>query len=140
MTYIEASLSKALKANNFLSGNNPSEGWGSQYLGNPRSLSRFLPEKFIKKLPPQAEISLERGNSENSTTSSDASGSLLLGDSSNQKRTHISSQDKFCNKRVKFKETLDTTGATFAPTPSHPTLKLAALEALQNSGTIEVFF
>ena len=47
VTYIEASLSKALKANNLLSGNNPSEGWGSQYLGNPRSLSRFLPEKFI---------------------------------------------------------------------------------------------
>ena len=56
--YIDASLSKALKANNLLSGNDPSEGWGSQYLGNPKSLSRFLPEKFIKKLPSQAESSL----------------------------------------------------------------------------------
>ena len=52
--YIDASLSKALKANDLLSGNNPSEGWGSQYLGNPKSQSRFLPEKFIKKLPSQA--------------------------------------------------------------------------------------
>ena len=83
--YIEASLSKALKANNLLSGNNPSEGWGSQYSGNPRSLSRFLPEKFIKKLPPQAESSLKQSHSKNSTTSTYTSGSLLLGDSSNRK-------------------------------------------------------
>ena len=55
VTYIEASLSKALRANDLLSGNNPSEGWGSRYSGNPRSLSRFLPEKLIKKLRPQAE-------------------------------------------------------------------------------------
>ena len=48
VTYIEASLSKALKANDLLSGNNLSEGWCSQYLGNPKSLSHFLPEKFIK--------------------------------------------------------------------------------------------
>ena len=59
VSYIEASLSNALKANNFLSGNDPSEGWGSQYSGNPNSLSRFLPEKFIKKLPSQAEGSVE---------------------------------------------------------------------------------
>ena len=59
VTYIESSLSKALKANDLLSGNNPSEGWGSQFLGNPKSLSRFLPEKLIKKVPPQAENALE---------------------------------------------------------------------------------
>ena len=57
--YIDTSLSKALKANDLLSGNDLSEGWGSQYSGNPKSLSRFLPEKFIKKLPPQAESSLK---------------------------------------------------------------------------------
>ena len=76
----------------------------------------------------------------NSTTSSNASHSSLLGDSSNRKRPHISGQDKFCDKRVKFRETLAATGATVAPTPSHPTLNLAALEALQNSGAIEVIF
>ena len=59
MTYINASLSKALKANDLLSGNDPSEGWGSQYSGNPRSLSLFLPEKSIKKLPPKAGDSLK---------------------------------------------------------------------------------
>ena len=81
MTYIKASLRKALKANNLLSGNNPSEGLGSQYSGNPKSLSRFLPDRFTKQLPPQAEISLERGNSENSTTSSGSSGSSFQEDS-----------------------------------------------------------
>ena len=45
VTYIEASLSKVLKANDLLSGNNPSEGWGSQFLENPQSLSHFLPRK-----------------------------------------------------------------------------------------------
>ena len=37
-------------------------------------------------------------------------------------------------------ETLTATGATVTPTPSHPTLNLAALEALQNSGAFEVIF
>ena len=108
-----------MKANNLLSGNDPSEGWGSQYLGNPKSLSRFLPEKFIKKLPPQAESSLRRGNSVNSTTSSDSSGSSLQGESSNWKRSQCSNQGKHCDKRVKFNETSTSTSATSAPVPSH---------------------
>ena len=93
VTYIEASLRKALKANDLLLGNDPSEGWGSQYSGNPKSLSRFLPERFIKQLPPQAEISL-----------------------------------------------VITTGAATAPAPSDPNLNLAALDALQKSGAIEVIY
>merc|ERR1711867_7831 len=52
--YIEASLSKALKANDLLSGNDPAKGWGSQYSGNPKLLSRFLLENFIKDLPSEA--------------------------------------------------------------------------------------
>ena len=75
-----------------------------------------------------------------STTSSDASGSSLQGDSSNQKQPHSSSQDKFCDKRIKFRETLAETSATFAPVPSHPNLNLAALDALQKSGAIKVSF
>ena len=59
VTYIDPSLPKALNANDLLSGNDLSEGWGSQYSGNLRSLSLFLPEKSIKKLPPKAEISLK---------------------------------------------------------------------------------
>ena len=57
--YIETSLSKALKANDLLSGNDPAKGWGSRYSGNPKLLSRFLPEKFIKDLPSEAGAPLE---------------------------------------------------------------------------------
>ena len=134
VTYIESSLSKALKANNLLSGNNPSEGWGSKFLGNPKSLSRFLPEKLIKKLPPQAENALEWGNS---TASSETSGSSLREDSSNQK--NISDQDQFREKKVRFEETLPTTDAV-SSVPSMPTVNLAALEALQRSSAIEVIY
>ena len=42
------SLSKALRANDLLSGNNLEEGWGSRYSGNPRSLAPFLPKQSIK--------------------------------------------------------------------------------------------
>merc|ERR1711873_208065 len=49
--YIESSLYKALKANDLLSGTEPAEGWSSRYSGNKKSLSRFLPKKFIKDLP-----------------------------------------------------------------------------------------
>ena len=59
--YIDSSLSKALKANNILLGNDPSEGWGSQYLGNPKSLSRFLPEKFIKNYNHRQRVLLSEG-------------------------------------------------------------------------------
>ena len=59
VNYIDSSLSKALKASDLLSGNYPLKGWGSNFLGNPQSLSRFLPEKLIKKLPTQAENTLD---------------------------------------------------------------------------------
>ena len=48
VTYIKPSLSKALRAHNLLSGNNPGEGWGSRYSGNSRSLAPFLPKQSIK--------------------------------------------------------------------------------------------
>ena len=115
----------------------PSEGWGSQFLGNPRSLSRFLPEKLIKKLPPQAENSLEQGNS---TTSSQTSGSSLLEDSSNQKQPCNSGQDQFSDKKVKFEETLATADFSDTSVPSLPAVNLTALEALQKSGAIKVIF
>ena len=87
--YIEASLSKALRANNLLSGNNPAEGWSSQYSGNPKSLSRFLPEKFIKDLPSEAGAPLEQSNSETSLFSGS---SLLQGDLSLRKTSQTSRQ------------------------------------------------
>ena len=76
----------------------------------------------------------------NSTTSSDSSGSSLQGESSIRKRSQSSVQGNLCNKRVKFNETSATTSATAAPVPSHPNLNLAALEALQKSGAIEVIY
>ena len=56
VTYIKPSLSKALRANNLLSGNNPEEGWGSRYSGNPRSLAPFLPKQSIKSLPSSMQV------------------------------------------------------------------------------------
>ena len=104
-------------------------------MGNPKSLSRFLPEKLIKKLPPQAENALEQGNS---TTSSETSGSSLLEDSSNQKRN--SGQDQFREKKVRFEETLPTADVIDTSVPSLPAVNLAALEALQRSGAIKVIY
>ena len=56
VTYIKPFLSKALQANDLLSGNDPEEGWGSRYLGNPRSLALFLPKESIKNTPSSAEV------------------------------------------------------------------------------------
>ena len=71
--YIESSLSKALKANDLLSGTEPTEGWSSRYSGNKKSLSRFLTKKFIKDLPSEAEAPSERSNSETSLFSGSSS-------------------------------------------------------------------
>ena len=128
-----------MKANDLLSGNNPSEGWGSRYSGNLRSLSRFLPEKFIKKLPAQADNSLERGDSTNSTTSTITSGSLLLEDSS-ERDINTPDQVKVCDKKAQSMEASVVTDMTAAASPSRPTLNLAALEALQVSGALQVVF
>ena len=139
VTYIESSLSKALKANEILSGNNSFEGWGSRYSGNPRSLSCFLPEKFITKLPAQADNSLERGVSMNSITSIITSGSLLLEDST-ERDINTPDQVKVCDKKTQSMEALVVTDMTAAASPSRPTLNLAALEALQVNGALQVTF
>ena len=61
VSFINPSLPKALRANNFLSGNNPSEGWGSQYSENPRSFSLFLPKSPLKFCPQVQEFPLAEG-------------------------------------------------------------------------------
>merc|ERR1711873_256956 len=71
--YIESSLYKALKANDLLSGTEPTEGWSSRYSGNKKSLSPFLTKKFIKDLPSEAEAPSERSNSETSLFSGSSS-------------------------------------------------------------------
>ena len=75
-----------------------------------------------------------------STISSDSTGSSLQGESSLWKQPKVSNQGKHCDKRVKFTKTSTTTSATSAPVPSNPNLNLAALEALQRSGAIEVIY
>ena len=94
----------------------------------------------MKDLPSEAGAPLERSNSENSTTSSGSSGSSLQEDSYIWIRSHNSGQDKICDGRVKFKRTVITTGAATAPAPSDSNLNLAALDALQRSGAIEVIY
>ena len=61
-------------------------------------------------------------------------------DSFIQKQSQSSGQDSVCNGRVKFRETVITTGAATAPAPSDSNLNLAALDALQKSGAIEVIY
>ena len=51
-----------------------------------------------------------------------------------------SNQGKFCDKRVKFAKTSTVTSASSAPVYSNPNLHLAALEALQRSGEIELIY
>ena len=55
VNYINPSLSKALRANDLLAGNNLLEGLGSQYSGYPKFFALFLPKKSIKILPANAD-------------------------------------------------------------------------------------
>lgn len=48
VSYINPSLPKALRANDLLAGNDPSEVWGYQYSGNSKSFVLFFPENSIK--------------------------------------------------------------------------------------------
>ena len=94
---------------------------------------------FITKLPAQADNSLERGLSPNSTTSTITSGSLLLEDSS-ERDINTPDQVKVCDKKAQSMEALVVTDMTAAASPSHPTLNLAALEELQVNGALQVIF
>merc|ERR1711873_276434 len=123
--YIESSLSKALKANDLLSGTDPTEGWSSRYSGNQKSLSRFLSKKFIKELPSEAEAPPERSNSETS---------LFSGSSSFQEDSPFRRSSEFSGRssgsiKVELKETEETQAA--APSsPQNSNLNLDALDSL----------
>ena len=108
---------------------------GSQYSGNPKSLSRFLPEKFIEKLPSEAGTSLERSNSDSSTYPESSS---VQEDFSFQ-NTQTSGQSS----GSMDKEPEDAGVTTSAPVSSvspASDLNLVALDALQKSGAIEVIY
>ena len=67
------------------------------------------------------------------------SGSLLLEDSS-ERDTDTPDQVKVCHKKAQSMEALVVTDMTAAASPSRSTLNLAAQEALQVSGALEVVF
>ena len=75
-------------------------------------------------------------------TSSHSDGSSFPEETLSRKRPHISNQVEFCDKRVRFvnNKTSMATSASSAPDYSNPNLHLAALEALQMSGAIEVIY
>ena len=126
VTYIEASLSKALKANDLLSGTNPSEGWGYRYSGNPKSLSRFLPEKFIEKLSSEAGTSLERSNSETSSFS----GSFSVQEDLSFRNTSQISGQSSGSMEIEPEDAEVTTSATVPSASPTLDLNLDALDAL----------
>ena len=102
VTYINPSLRKALRANDLLSGNELSEGWGSQYLGNPRSFSLFLPRNSIKVTPSNAEVPHSRGSSVIMNTISHTVGSSNSEDTLSKKRSYVFDQVDSNVKKVRF--------------------------------------
>ena len=122
-------------ANDLLSGNDPTDGWSSRYSGNPKSLSRYLPEKFIKDLPSEAEAPPERSNSETSLFSGSSS---FQGDPSFWKTSENSGQSSG-TMEVEPEEAEETHAA--APSiPPNPNLNLDALDALCKNWAIEVTY
>ena len=104
VTYIKPSLSKALRANDLSSGNNPEEGWGSRYSGNPRSLAPFLPKQFIKISPSSVQVSQHRKPSVIVSTNSYIKSSSIAVDSLSKKCLNVSDQAKF--KKVRFNKNI----------------------------------
>ena len=133
--YIESSLSKALKANDLLSGTDPTEGWSSRYSGNRKSLSCFLSKKFIKELPSEAEAPPERSNSETSLFSGSSS---FQEDSPFRRSSEISGRSSG-SMEVEPKETEETQAA--APSsPQNSNLNLDALDSLCKNWNIKVTY
>ena len=119
-----------------MSGNDPAKGWGSRYSGNPKSLSRFLPEKFIKDLPSEAGTSLEWSNSETSSFS----GSSSVQEDLSFRNTSQTSGQSSGGMEMESEDAEVTTSATVPPASPTLDLNLYALDALRISGAIEVTY
>ena len=102
MIYINPSLPKALRANDLLSGNELSEGWGSQYSGNPRSFSLFLPTNSIKVSPSNAQVPLSHGTSVIMNTNSHTAGSSNSENTLSKKHSYVFDQVDSNVKKVRF--------------------------------------
>ena len=143
MTYINPSLHRALRANNLLSGKDLSEGWGSQYLENPRSFSLFLPTNSIKVSPPKAEVPLSHGTSVSSNSSSHSVGSSTSEETLSKKHSHAFDQVESNVKKVRYEvncafltETDISSKPSFSSSDSH----LDTLVILEKSGAIQVIY
>ena len=106
VTYIKPSLSKALQANNLLSGNNPEEGWGSRYSGNPRSLAPFLPKQSIKSSPSSIQVFQHRRPSVIMSTNSYTEANFVVEDSSSKKRSLVCDQTESCSYKVRVRDNI----------------------------------
>ena len=143
MIYINPSLSKALRAKDLLSGNDLSEGWGSQYTGNPRSLSLFLPTNAIKISPINAEVSLSQETSVGSNSSSQTVGSSDSEETLSRKHSNVLDQVKSNVKKVRYVENRNFStenNISSKPSFSSPDSHLDALEILKKRGAIQVIY
>ena len=104
VNYINPSLSKALRANDLLAGNNLLEGLGSQYSGYPKFFALFLPKKSIKILPANADNQRGLRPFVIMKNTSHSAGSLNSLDSQSKKCSFTSDQVDSNAKRVKFEE------------------------------------
>ena len=131
----ESSLSKALRANDLLSGTTPTQGWSSRYSGKKKSLSRFPTKKFSEDLPSKAEAPSERSNSETS---------LFSGSSSLQEGTSLQRSSEFSGRSSGSTE-LDTKEPEVAQTLESSSLPISdlnfdALESLYSNWNTQVIF
>ena len=125
VNYIKPSLSKALQANNLLSGNNPDKGWGSMYSSNPRSVAPFLPKQSVKSLPSSVQVSQHRRPSVIVSTNTYTKGPSIVVDSLSKKHPYVSDQAEF--KKVRLNKNISK--------KSQPNfLSLDTLAKLQQSG------
>ena len=131
----ESSLSKALRANDLLSGTTPTQGWSSRYSGKKKSLSRFPTKKFSEDLPSKAEAPPERCNSETSLFSS--SSSLQEGTSlqrSSEFSGRSSGSTELDSKEPEVAQTLESSSLPISD------LNFDALESLCSNWNTQVIF
>ena len=112
VAYIKPSLSKALRANDLLSGTDPEKGWGSRYSGNPKSFAPFLPKQSIKILPSSGQDSQPRQPSVIVNTNSYTKGLSTAMDPLCQKRSFVS--DPARTKRVKTSHEYESKNPSFS--------------------------
>ena len=117
-----------------MSGNDPSEGWGSQYLGNPKSFVLFLPKNSIKVAPANAEAPQICRSSVIMSNISHTTGSSNIADPLSKMCSKVFDQVNPNVKKVRFDENpaiLSETTVSSKPTFSGSNSHLDTLEILK---------